>query len=208
MGGSGDDEKPVHTVTLTKGIYAGIFPVTQRQYQAVMGTNPSFHHSWHDLPVDNVSWDDSQEFCGKLSELCGWKIRLPTEAEWEYCCRAGSNTDYGNTGKRNGLISWDRDNTKGDTHRVGETLPNAWGLHDCHGNIWELCDDWYDKDAYQRGDCEDPVVSGRPPLSYGRVRRGGSYADWPKGCTSAARDYFDQSRRDSAVSFRCVAALC
>ena len=204
MGGTAnDDEKPVHTVTLTKGFYAGVYAVTQEQYQAVMGTNPS-HFKGPKRPVEQVSWSDSQEFLVKLSKLCGREIRLPTEAEWEYFCRAGSTTDYCNGDDEAALhrVGWFDSNSKNETHPVGELSPNQYSLYDCHGNLWEWCLDWYDDKAYQRGDCQDPTG---PKSGSFRVLRGGGWYNYAPNCRSADRDRNDPSHRCSNLGFRCVA---
>ena len=125
----------------------GVYEVTQQQYEAVMGSNPSEFKGANN-PVENVSWDDAVAYCAKLSSLpaevaAGHMYRLPTEAEWEYACRAGTTTEYsfGDDEKDLGKYAWFKDNSEKKTHAVGEKLPNGWGLYDMHGNVWEWCSD-------------------------------------------------------------------
>jgi len=183
------DEKPVHRVTIAKPFYLGVCEVTQEQYEAVMGTNPS-RFKGPNRPVESVSWQDAQELCRRLSEREGVKYRLPTEAEWEYACRAGSSTEYcfGDSQAGLGDYAWFKENSGGTTHDAGQRKANAWGLHDMHGNVWEWCADWYGE--YTTSDAEDP----RGPRSgeY-RVLRGGSWYRDPEGQRSALRHYFEPS---------------
>ena len=180
-----DNERPQHKVRITRPFHLGIYPVTQEQYEAVMGTNPSWfsttgkgaeHIKDKDTlsyPVESVSWDDAVEFCRRLSELpeekqAGRLYRLPTEAEWEYACRAGSTTRY-YFGDDQSLLSeyaWFDDNSHRRTHPVGEKKPNSWGLYDMHGNNFEWCSDWYDMDYYANSPTEDPAG---PATGSGRV---------------------------------------
>ncbi len=146
------DDEQQHRVTLSKGFWLGVTPVTQAQWQAVMGSNPS-HFQGDDRPVEEVSWDDCQEFCKRLAERDGQRYRLPTEAEWEYACRAGTTTPFhfGATLSTE-QANYDGNYTYGEgkkgkyreeTTPVGSFPANAWGLHDMHGNVWEWCQDWY-----------------------------------------------------------------
>ena len=148
-----DDEKPVHRVELAGGLFLGVHPVTQAQWKEVMGTTPS-HFKGKQRPVEQVSWEDCQEFCKKLSEMTDRKIELPTEAEWECSCRAGTTTEYHfgdviNTdlANYNGNYTWN-DSPKGKyrktTTDVGSFPANPWGLYDMHGNVWEWCADIYE----------------------------------------------------------------
>jgi formylglycine-generating enzyme required for sulfatase activity len=182
-----------HKVTLTRGFYLGVYPVTQEQWQAVMGNNPSKHKGEKNLPVDNISWNDCQGFIKKLREKEKKPYRLPTEAEWEYACRAGTTTPFhfGET------ISSDQANyagehvygkgkegkTRGKTTPVGTFPANAWGLHDMHGNVWQWCQDWYGE--YPQKDVVDP--QGPATAKTRRVLRGGSYDSIPGECRSASR---------------------
>jgi formylglycine-generating enzyme required for sulfatase activity len=140
-GGDGSAEKPAHKVTISKPFYLGKYEVTQDQWEAVMGANPSYFKG-PENPVEDVSWDDCQKFLKKLNERLpgtGGTVRLPTEAEWEYACRAGTTTKYsfGDTRSDLGEYAWYGGNSHNKNHPVGEKKPNAWGLYDIHGNVCE-----------------------------------------------------------------------
>jgi formylglycine-generating enzyme required for sulfatase activity len=160
-----------HEVTISKPFYMGVYEATQAQWQAVMGTNPS-QFKGDNRPVEMVSWDDCQSFCNELSAKVGRTIRLPTEAEWEYACRAGTKTSYyfGDDVSQLARYAWYDDNSDMQTHDVGGKIPNAWGLYDMHGNVWEWCQDRYG--AYSAGSQTDPT--GLPDGSLGVFRGGGS----------------------------------
>jgi eukaryotic-like serine/threonine-protein kinase len=164
-------EKPKHQVTITKPFLLGIYPVTQVQYSKIMGINPSFFKG-SDRPVDQVSWNDAQEFCKRLSQKEGAKYRLPSEAEWEYAARAGTSTVYYWGDEIDGGVAWYDRNSERQTHAVGLKKPNAWGLFDMLGNVFEWCEDWHG--AYP----SDPQVDPQGPIN-GEVRvlRGGSWYD-------------------------------
>jgi formylglycine-generating enzyme required for sulfatase activity len=182
--GRGDDVP--HRVTLTKGFWLGVYPVTQAQWQAVMKSNPS-RFKGDDRPVEQVSWYDCQEFCRKLSVREGKTYRLPTEAEWEYACRAGTTTAYcfGDDPAQLGEYAWYRGNSNQKTHPVGQKKANAWGLYDMHGNVWQWCLDWYGD--YPGSDQVDPQG---PAWGPARVVRGGCWGLDPRSCRSAHR-YWD-----------------
>ena len=164
------------------------------------------------LPVEQVSWDDAQEFCRRLTEAdrkagklpAGVAYRLPTEAEWEYACRSGSTTKYcfGDDEGRLGDYAWYNGNSGRKTHDVGKKKPNAWGLHDMHGNVWEWCQDWLGD--YPAAAQTDP--SG-PPTGRYRVLRGGSWDAPAVGCRSASRFYHTPDDRDNVSGFRVAKPL-
>ena len=186
------EAKPVHKVNITKPFYLGKYEVTQEQWEAVMGNNPS-RFKGPKNPVERVSWDDCQTFLGKLNVKTGGqgsKFVLPTEAQWEYACRAGSTTTwcFGDDAARLGDYAWYDDNSVDNTHAVGQKKPNAWGLYDMHGNVWEWCEDWYDGGYYAGSPADDP--SG-PDTGSRRVRRGGSWLITAGSGRSAAR-YFEE----------------
>ncbi|MBI3800777.1 MAG: SUMF1/EgtB/PvdO family nonheme iron enzyme [Deltaproteobacteria bacterium] len=200
----GDDEKPVHLVRISRPFYMGKDLVTQAQWEAVMGTNPSRFTDDPTLPVENVSWDDAQEFLRRLSEKGGGEpYRLPTEAEWEYAARAGAATSYcfGDEPSRLQEYAWYGENSGGRTHPVGKLKPNAWGLYDVHGNVWEWVQDWYDAGYYQRSLAEDPRG---PEEGQYRVVRGGSGFNGPRGVRVSSRLGVDPGARDANIGFRCA----
>jgi formylglycine-generating enzyme required for sulfatase activity len=170
-----DDDEPQHRVEITKSFYIGVYEVTQAQYEAVMGENPSYFADSL-RPVDKVYWDNAVEFCRKLSQKEGMTYRLPTEAEWEYACRAGTTTKYywGDSDSNVGNYAWYDNNSGSETHQVGRKLPNAWGLYDMSGNVQEWCEDWFNFEYYSRSPLKDPPG----PLSgEDRVQRGGHWED-------------------------------
>ena len=195
------EKRSAHNVTLTRPFYLGKYEVTQEQWEAVMGGNPS-HFQGKKLPVETVSWEDCQTFVRKLGEkVPGRTFRLPTEAEWEYACRAGSTTTYyyGNPEADLKDYGWYVGNSDGATHPVGEKNPNAWGLFDMHGNVWEWCADWYGD--YPKGDVTDP--SG-PSAGMARVTRGGEWNRLANHATSAFRGKSDPKIRFSRCGVRVV----
>jgi formylglycine-generating enzyme required for sulfatase activity len=166
------DEKPAHMVTLSKGFYLQTTEVTQRQWEAVMGTNPS-QFKGPDRPVETVSWEDAQEFLKKLNaKEKDSRYRLPSEAEWECACRAGGQEP--DEAADLDEVAWWGENSSGATHPVGQKQPNAWGLFDMRGNVWEWVEDWYDGGGYAKGRQLDPVG---PDSGCFRVLRGGSWDD-------------------------------
>ena len=183
-----------HKVTLTKGFYLGIYQVTTEQWQALMGDNPSHFRGEKNLPVEHVSWEDCHRFLTRLSEKEGPAYRLPTEAEWEYACRAGTTTAFyfGDT------IHRDQANyQRKKTTPVGRFPPNAWGLYDMHGNVWEWCWDWYDE--YLKGEVVDPT--GLPSRDF-RVSRGGSFINSAERVRCASRYAHRPVDYPSNVGFR------
>lgn len=196
---TGDDQdKPVHSVRISNPFYMSKYLVTQEQWEAVMGENPS-HFNGKNLPVETVSWDDVQEFIRRLNQKMEREIfRLPTEAEWEYACRAGTASDY--AGILNDM-AWYNSNSNDQTHRVGTKQPNAWGLYDMHGNVWEWCQDWYD--YYSIGGVSDPT--GPTRSQYGtRIVRGGGWHNDARSCRSAARNSYKPGNRYGILGFRLV----
>jgi formylglycine-generating enzyme required for sulfatase activity len=219
--------QPVHAVTITQPFWMGRHEVTQAQYQAVMGSNPSFFQgaSWPNAanrPVERVSWFNAVAYCDALTVQeaaagrlpAGYEYRLPTEAEWEYCCRAGTTTEfhYGGTlvcGQANFAYSYHTASscsTPGgvSTAVVGSYAANAWGLHDMHGNVFEWCLDSWDGSAnYPAGPVSDPYVTNGPV----RVERGGSWSNDSYICRSAIRNGLNPSNaNNSVVGFRVVCA--
>jgi formylglycine-generating enzyme required for sulfatase activity len=200
------DEKPQHQVNLQE-FYLGKYPVTQEQYQAVMGNNPSrfkgFFKNNPKNPVENVTWSDAQEFCQKLNEQTGKNYRLPSEAEWEYACRAGTQTRYyfGDSDYQLGKYAWYRENSDSKTHPVGQRKPNNWGLCDMYGNVGEWCEDDYHEN-YQNAPKDGSSWNDDYSQSSQRVVRGGSYFDAPKDCRSADRNRDNAVYRHDVIGFR------
>ena len=198
-GNCGDDEKPAHQVTVGS-FFIGKHEVTQRQWKAVMNNNPS-EFKGDNLPVENVSWDDAQEFISLLNTLTGKNYRLPTEAEWEYAARGGNKNAknmYSGSQTVND-VAWYNDNGGKKTHPVGIKLPNELGLYDMSGNVYEWCSDWYGN--YSVSAENDP--QGAPSGSY-RVERGGSWLFESMNCRVSARYYVDVDFRYSDLGFRLV----
>ena len=201
---SGDDDETPHEVTLTKPFKMGVHEVTQAQYEQVMGVNPSEYKGANN-PVETVRREDAVEFCRRLSELpaekeAGNVYRLPTEAEWEYACRAGTRTRFSFVDDESdfGEYGWCIENSGRTTHPVGSKLPNAWGLYDMHGNVWEWCQDWYGD--YPSGSVTDPSGA---TSSLSRVNRGGGWgSDVAGNCRSASRYGFYPSDRELSLGFR------
>ncbi|MCY2986332.1 MAG: SUMF1/EgtB/PvdO family nonheme iron enzyme, partial [Planctomycetota bacterium] len=203
---TGSDEKPQHRVQITEPFYLGVYEVTQAQYQKVVGNNPSKFKD-ESLPVGTVSWDDAMAFCKRLSEVAeeraaGRTYRLPTEAEWEYACRAGSTSKYsfGDSEAELGTYAWYNKNSNSTTHPVGEKQANAWGLYDMHGNVYEWCQDAYG--PYKAGPASDSLGPGSVS---GRVFRGGGWSSTAAFCRSAGRFCSSPSLRDIFLGFRLAA---
>lgn len=200
----GDNEfdfaRPVHSVKV-KPFYLGKHPITQEQYQSVMGTNPS-HFKGAKLPVENVSWNDAVEFCKKLSQKTGKNYRLLSEAEWEYACRSGTRTKYhfGDDENQLGNYAWYGNNSKGVTYPVGEKKPNQFGLCDMHGNVWEWCSDIYHENY--NGAPTDGSSWEAPTKENDRVLRGGSWIDDAVGCRSADRNGDSAGYSNDDIGFR------
>ena len=182
-GEANSDEKPAHPVVLNC-FYLCKYEVTQELWEAVMGDNPS-HFKGKNLPVENVSWDDCQMFIMKLNELTGKKYRLPTEAEWEYAARGGSNSMHYKYSGGNSLeyVSWYFHNSMDKTHTVGMMKPNELGLYDMSGNVWEWCQDWYG--SYDKKTAYYPTG---PIKAYNKVFRGGGYDNGDTYCRCSYRN--------------------
>jgi formylglycine-generating enzyme required for sulfatase activity len=195
---------PAHQVTLTRSFYLGRTEVTQAQWRAVVGTNPS-RYKGPTLPIEQVSWMDCHLFLRNLSSEWG-QTRLPSEAEWEYSCRAGTNARYGFGDDRTvcGSYAWHSSNSMRTTHPVGIKTPNAWGLHDMHGNVTEWCRDGFDD--YTTAPQKDPVGTGTHEyLGNNRVCRGGSFDSSP---SRSANRYIGRPRNKSfRTGFRAVLTL-
>jgi len=206
------DDETQHRVILSRGFYMGTTPVTQGQWRAVMGNNPSHFADKDHRPVEQVSWHDAVRFCQRLTEreraagLIGpnQSYRLPTEAEWEYACRAGTTTRFytGNTKADLARAAWYDGNSDRQTHPVGQKAPNAWGLYDMHGNVLEWCSDWFGD--YPRGEVTDPPG---PATGKGRVVRGGSWLNHPSRSRSANRNNIAPDNRCFLIGFRVVLDL-
>jgi len=198
-----DWEKPRHTARITMPFYLGMCEVTQVEYEKVMGENPSYLKGAGN-PVEQVSWYDPVEFCKRLSAKEGKTYRLPTEAEWEYACRAGTTTLYsfGDDTASLEKYAWYEDNSDWKTHPVGQKKPNAWGLHDMHGNTWEWCADRWADDSYTASPMDDPP---RAETGSGRVIRGGGWKDAIWDCRAANRSAFVPTGRLPHLGFRVAA---
>ena len=207
MGSSDDDpeqssdERPLHRVEIRMAFHMGMHEITQEQYERVMGENPSRFKA-STCPVNQVSWLDATKFCRKLSETdLEHEYRLPTEAEWEYACRAGSNTPYSCGEELDSGSAWFQENSGGDPHPVGEKQPNAWGLYDMHGNVSEWCSDWYGSGYYANCPSADPRG---PVTGFLRVSRGGSCGRDGRYCRVANRIKYSPDLRDYDLGFRVV----
>jgi formylglycine-generating enzyme required for sulfatase activity len=191
------DDETQHEVVLTKHYYMGRYEVTQEQWEAVMENNPS-KIKGPNLPVTDISWIDCQEFIKKLNQKMGGGYRLPTEAEWEYACRAGTSTAYSFGEKFTPNDANVSDSKKDKPIVVGSYKPNNFGLYDMHGNVYEWCEDWYG--AYPKGKTKDPMGAAK---GEGRVLRGGSYGNGKSGARSSYRAYFaPQTDRSEGSGFR------
>ncbi len=197
-------EEPVHEVVISQVFFIGRYPVTQAQWLAVMGDNPSGFPEGGNYPVENLSWEDAVEFCRRLSGRGEGQYRLPSEAEWEYVCRAGSTTEFHFGGED--LLddyAWHEGNSGERTHAVGLKLPNAWGLHDMMGNVWEWCQDvWHGDYTGAPGDgsawMEDAATQPR------RCLRGGAWNYDAMRCRSAYRSFEWKEFRADHIGIRVV----
>ncbi len=197
------DEEIQHKVTLTKGFYMGVHLVTQEQWVEIMDNNPSHFKGEKNLPVEQISWNDCQEFIKKLRDKDKRSYRLPSEAEWEFACRAGTTTAYhfGFDKSMLGQYAWYDQNSESKTHPVGQKKANEWGLFDMYGNVFEWCQDWCGD--YPQKDVVDPQG---PEKGVGRVLRGNCWFGYSRDCRSAIRGrHLPDSR---GHSFGCRLCFC
>jgi formylglycine-generating enzyme required for sulfatase activity len=185
-----------HEVTLSKPFFLGMTEVTQIQYEAVMSANPSAFQDPVN-PVDSVSWLDAQEFCARLSRMCGRTVRLPTESEWEYACRAGTFAEFPFEAQNISGYCWFTRNSEGTTHPVAIKRPNAWSLYDMNGNVMEWCSDWFGR--YPEVSVTDPQG---PDSGTERILRGGSWTNGPERCQSDSRYSITPDSRNPNFGFR------
>jgi len=208
MGGrdGAEDEKPVHQVVLNDFLI-GEKEITQGQWYAVMGNNPSYNRERNsdELPVENVSWEEAMKFCDKLSEKAKRIYTLPTESQWEYACRAGGagRWCFGDDARELGKYVWYASNSEQKTHPVGTKSSNTFGLYDMHGNVWEWCLDFYDEKFYGSPDAMkiDPCNTNRGTF---RVIRGGAWSSSPDSCCSSNRHSGKPDEGSGVVGFRVV----
>lgn len=193
------DEKPVHEVCVND-FYLGKYEVKQGQWQAVMGNNPSnFKDCGASCPVEQISWNDTQDFIGRLNGKTGKNYRLPTEAEWEYAARSGGKREKYAGGDDLDRVAWYSSNSGSKTHPVGTKAPNGLGLYDMSGNVWEWCQDWYGEKFYG----ESPRDNSRGPSSgQYRVRRGGAWNSKPQNVRAADRGWSGPAYRLDVDGFR------
>jgi formylglycine-generating enzyme required for sulfatase activity len=188
-----------HQVTLSQGFWLADSSCTQALWKSLMGINPATFLDHQDCPVDTVSWTDIQEFLPLLNaSIAGGCFTLPTEAQREYACRAGTEGEF--AGPSLDVLGWFFDNSEGQTHPVKSKTPNAWGLYDMHGNVWEMCSDWYAD--YPPGPAIDPMG---PPTGTERVRRGGCWSIESSFCRSAYRVGCSPNERSMFLGFRICA---
>lgn len=197
--GAHRDEQPVHQVTISRSFYLSTYEVTQRQWRAVMEENPGFFKGG-DMPVESIPWYDAKLFIHRLNRRENTEqYRLPTEAEWEYAARAGTQTAYsfGHAVHQLPTHAWFKANAAKKPRPVGQRAPNPWGLYDMHGNVWEWVQDSYG--PYAAPAVTDPI--GPEDISH-RIIRGGSWLDTPEKCRSSYRLYRHPMDRDGTIGFR------
>jgi formylglycine-generating enzyme len=211
VGSADADEKPIHEACVSD-FYMGKYEVTQGQWKQIMGGNPwnqimgsnpsHFSSCGDNCPVENVSWNDVQDFISRLNNRSGKRYRLPTEAEWEYAARSGGrNEKWEGTSSKSSLgdSAWYRSNSDSKTHPVGQKLPNGLGLYDMSGNVWEWCSDWYRGDYYKNSDSDNPEG---PSSGSSRVYRGGDWYSNPADTRTSIRNRRDPSDRRDNIGFR------
>jgi len=201
--GRRENESPLSEINVP-AFYMAKFAVTQEQWAAIMGNNPSIFRDNLQAPVENTSWLEAQDFCRKLAQRSQHFYRLPSESEWEYACRAGTNTafHFGDSSEQLADYAWFGDNANKRSHPVGAKVPNPWGLHEMHGGIWEWCEDiWHDS-------FKDAPVDGSAWVnndnSSRRVRKGGSWSNEARLCRAASREWHWQSDRYNDIGLRVV----
>lgn len=198
-----EDEIPRHNVTIRAPFYMSRYEVTQAQWKMVMEENPSVYKH-KNRPVENISWYSVQEFIKKLNKMENTNTyRLPAEAEWEYCARAGTKTSYcyGDEPRDLKDYGWYVINSGGKTHVVGTLKPNAWKLYDMHGNVSEWCQDWYSASYYSQKSSLDMVG---PKWGAKKTKRGGFWGNSARNCRSSNRDFESPSAVNSATGFRLI----
>ncbi|PZV14527.1 MAG: hypothetical protein DCF20_12840 [Pseudanabaena sp.] len=201
--GRRDNESPISEVNVP-AFYIAKFAVTQEQWVAIMGSNPAMFRENLQAPVENISWLETQDFCRKLATRSQHLYRLPSESEWEYACRAGTNTAYhfGDSPSQLADYAWFSDNANKRSHPVGQKVPNPWGLYEMHGGIWEWCEDvWHDNLNGAPADGSAWISDG---YASRRVRKGGSWSNEARLCRSASREWHWQSDRYNDIGFRVV----
>jgi formylglycine-generating enzyme required for sulfatase activity len=205
------NEKPAHLVTL-KSFAIAKYPITRRQWLAITGLNLrrdlSYFRNFPDHPMEWVSFVLAQEFCQKLSHIIGKTYRLPSEAEWEYACRAGTTTQFywGDDAGKIGDYAWFADNSGGESQAVGQKIPNAWGLYDMAGNVWERCSDVWHED-YSGAPTDGSSWNDNPENSKYFFCRGGSWNSPPSDCRSSRRIEVDKDFGNSNLGFRVVYSI-
>lgn len=199
------NEQLKHLVTISEPFYLGKYPITQGQYQAVMGKNPS-HFGGENNPVDNVSWHDAVEFCQKLSHMTGKKYKLPSEAQWEYACRAGSTGEwfFGDDEDQLKDYAWYGYNSNDQTRAIGQKKPNKLGLYDMYGNVCEWCEDNY-MDNYEHAPRDGSAYKNKSAMYV--VLRGGCWSSIPRYCRSASRHYHKGEDRSFMNGFRVMCVV-
>jgi formylglycine-generating enzyme required for sulfatase activity len=205
--GHKENEGPQRLVTITKAFYIGVTAVTQTQYKALTGLDPSSFKGPRN-PVECVSYEEVLSFCQAVSDKTGRSVGLPTEAQWEYACRAGTKTRYsfGNSDAIMAQYGWNNNNAGRKTQPVGMKKPNPAGLYDMHGNLWEMCTDWYDENYYAKAQNVDPENTTKAKE---RVVRGGTWSDKPATCRTAHRHKIPMGSRGSCQcnGFRVIVTL-
>jgi len=198
-----NDERPIHEIKIGNYLM-GKYPVTQKQWGSVMGISPA-HFEGDDLPVEQVSWDEAQEFVKRLNAMTNKKYRLPTEAEWEYAALGGANANGERFSGHNFLddVAWYEYNSNGQTQRVGTKQPNELGLYDMVGNVWEWVNDWYERTYYKDGPVSNPLG---PRRGSERVYRGGGFDSYEQNCRIHLRNYNRPGYRSINLGLRLAAS--